>query len=142
MRNTISFGCWVRQRRMELGLTQQELAYHTGCACVTIQKIESDAHRPSSHMAKRLAQSLQISSADHNEFLSLAHSYTTSITPSPNTLPNDVNISGWAPHLTTPLIGHEDVTKTLSAILMRTDVRLLTLTGPPGVGKPALLFNW
>lgn len=41
----------------------------------------------------------------------------------------------------TPLIGREQETTTASQYLLRDDVRLLTLTGPPGIGKTRLALN-
>ena len=46
-----SFGRFVRQRRRELDLTQEELARRVGCAAITIRKIEADDARPSVQVA-------------------------------------------------------------------------------------------
>jgi transcriptional regulator with XRE-family HTH domain len=48
-----SFVQTVRTRRRELGLTQDELARRTGCAPITVRKIEHDAMRPSVQIAER-----------------------------------------------------------------------------------------
>ena len=53
-----SFGRFVRQRRRELDLTQEELARRVGCAAITIRKIEADDARPSVQVAERLAMAL------------------------------------------------------------------------------------
>jgi predicted ATPase len=37
-----------------------------------------------------------------------------------------------------PLIGREEEEETLHGLLLRKGVRLLTLTGPPGIGKTRL----
>ncbi len=56
----ISFGNFVRNRRRESDLTQEELARRVGCAAITIRKIEADDARPSVQIAERIAMSLTI----------------------------------------------------------------------------------
>jgi WD40 repeat protein/transcriptional regulator with XRE-family HTH domain len=64
-----SFGRFVRQRRRELDLTQEELARRVGCAAITIRKIEADDARPSVQIAERLAMALAIPLDDRAEFV-------------------------------------------------------------------------
>src|SRR5262245_55602081 len=65
----LSFGAFVRQRRRELDLTQEELARRVGCAAITIRKIEADDARPSVQIAERLAMALAIPLDDRAEFV-------------------------------------------------------------------------
>ena len=64
-----SFGRFVRQRRRELDLTQEELARRVGCAAITIRKIEAEDARPSVQIAERLAMALAILLDDRAEFV-------------------------------------------------------------------------
>ena len=64
-----SFGRYVRQRRREMDLTQEELARRVGCAAITIQKIEAEDARPSVQIAERLAMALAIPLDDRAEFV-------------------------------------------------------------------------
>src|SRR5512135_185041 len=59
----------VRQRRLELDLTQEELARRVGCAAITVRKIEADDARPSVQIAERLAMALAIPLDDRAEFV-------------------------------------------------------------------------
>ena len=60
MREPVSFGAWLRQRRRALDLTQAALAQRVGCATGTIRKLESDERRPSLQLASVLAAHLDV----------------------------------------------------------------------------------
>jgi serine/threonine protein kinase/DNA-binding XRE family transcriptional regulator len=60
MSDHASFGYLVRRLRKALDLTQDDLARQVGCAVVTIRKIEADERRPSTIVARRLAECLAI----------------------------------------------------------------------------------
>jgi predicted ATPase/DNA-binding XRE family transcriptional regulator len=66
---TVSFGYWVRRRRLALDLTQASLAAQVGCASITIRKIERDERRPSRQMAERLADYLGIPAQERESFI-------------------------------------------------------------------------
>ncbi len=60
MEHPQTFGRWLKQRRRELDLTQDDLALRAGCAVITVKKLEADSLRASRHMIGRLAETLQI----------------------------------------------------------------------------------
>lgn len=73
MSDLYSFGAWVRRRRRALDLTREELAAQVGCSVVTIRRIEADERRPSKQLAARLADCMQLFSAEeHAAFLQAA----------------------------------------------------------------------
>ena len=72
MDGLVSFGAWLKHRRKALHLTQDALARQVGCAVVTIEKLEADARRPSTAVAERLAQVLEISPPDRGTFIKVA----------------------------------------------------------------------
>ncbi len=90
MNQGTSFGSFVRQRRREMDLTQEELARRVGCAAITLRKIEADDLRPSVQIAERLAMALAIPLDDRAEFVRRARavhpeaSDIPTITPSPS----------------------------------------------------------
>lgn len=90
MNPEISFGSFVRQRRREMDLTQEELARRVGCAAITLRKIEADDLRPSVQIAERLAMALAIPLDDRAEFVRRARavhpeaSDFPAITPAPS----------------------------------------------------------
>jgi WD40 repeat protein/transcriptional regulator with XRE-family HTH domain len=69
MDQTSSFGGYVRQRRREMDLTQEELARRVGCAAITLRKIEADDLRASVQIAERLAMALAIPLDERAEFV-------------------------------------------------------------------------
>jgi WD40 repeat protein/transcriptional regulator with XRE-family HTH domain len=72
MKQDISFGQIVKERRRALDLTQAELARRVACATITVRKIEADALRPSQQVAERLAMALNIPLDERAKFVRLA----------------------------------------------------------------------
>src|SRR5262245_30273642 len=72
MDRTHSFGYWLRRRRKALDLTQAELAQRVSCSLDLIQKIETDARRPSRQLAEKLAESLGLDVAERTAFVQAA----------------------------------------------------------------------
>jgi predicted ATPase/transcriptional regulator with XRE-family HTH domain len=137
-----SFGTWVKQRRRALRLTQHELAHLVGCSTELLRKIEADARRPSTQIAELLAPALGLPANDHASFVRAARAQLAIdqlpipgrkelpvLTPSPPTFT--------LPALPTRLVGREQDLNNIRALL-NSNARLVTLIGPPGVGKTTL----
>jgi transcriptional regulator with XRE-family HTH domain len=155
MDQPVSFGYWVRRRRKALDLTQAALAAQVGCVVVTIKKIEQDVRRPSRLLAERIADALGLDAAERAGFLQAARAmHMTAQLPAPVERPLATSapiLSSEPPPLpslrgryhplpipATPLIGREAEVLKVSALLVQARVRLLTLTGPGGIGKTRL----
>ncbi len=155
-----SFGYWVRRRRKALDLTQVDLAQRVGCAKVTIQKIEADERRPSAQIAELLAEHLHIPPAERSTFLQrargeLAVDQLPESAPDGGHIPNPpAMVATDAPavrpptaaptrrsHLPTqptPLVGRVRELADLARLLDEPHIRLISITGPGGMGKTRL----
>jgi len=134
---TYSFGVWVKARRRALGLTQGALAQQIGVAEVTVRKIEADERRPSKEVAALLAEQLQLDPPTRARFLLAARADL-----SPDQIPSPAAPRGAAlPVPPTPLIGRAADLAALEHALLRDGARLITLTGPPGIGKTRLALE-
>ena len=137
-----SFGRWVKQRRGVLHLTQNALAARVGCATVTIRKIEADEHRPSPAVAEQLAMQLALSPEQQPVFLKVARlELGVDWLPPPAQLNPIQSLHNGVPVPTTTLLGRAQEVMHACRLLCQPDVRLLTLTGPPGVGKTRLALQ-
>ena len=136
---TATFGPWLKARRKELDLTRVQLASQVGCAEITLEKIERDQRRPSKQIAELLADALQVPTASRDQFVQFARgraSRHVRCDPSER-----CPIHASANNLPAPLTSFIDRTNELAAVqqrLLQADVRLLTLVGPPGIGKTRL----
>jgi predicted ATPase/DNA-binding XRE family transcriptional regulator len=145
MSNPSTFGSRLKQLRQERGLTQDALAERVGCATQTIRKIEGGQRRPSYQIAAKLAEQLGIAPEDRASFIRLsrheprdeqtepptqaaAATQPASLAPAPRNLPTPL----------TRLIGREQEVGSAQQLLLREDLRLLTLIGPGGTGKTRL----
>lgn len=135
------FGSWVRQRRKALDLTQHALADRIGCSVATLKKIEADQRRPSRQLAERLVASLQIGSSEQAAFLARARGLAIENTASPTA---ETALTVAAPQLPaerTAFIGRDHELQQIATLLADPACRLLTLTGPGGIGKSRLALR-
>jgi len=143
-----TFGSWVKKRRKALDLTQQELATQVGCSVSLILKIESDSRRPSRQIAGLLAEKLDIPADQRPLFLKIARQEAglqnlDALPPlSPyQSAPVSDHFQSSLPVPPTPLIGREHEIGMVLYQLRDPSCRLLTLTGPGGVGKTRLALE-
>ncbi len=128
----LDFSALLRQRRRELDLTRRELARRVGCSPDTIKKLEEGERRPSKDLAELLALHLQIDAQTRAHFLILARARDASS--------RDLGPSN-SPAPLTSFIGRQSETEHIELLLRRGETRLLTLMGPPGVGKSRLALH-
>lgn len=128
-----SFGQWLRRRRRELDLTQEELGHRVGCAPITIRKLEADQMRPSKQLAELLMEQLGIAPEQREDFVRFARGgesteSVTAVTPKHN-----------LPHPVSSFIGREREIVDIQGLLSTS--RLVTLTGVGGCGKSRLALE-
>ncbi len=140
MTSAIPFGLWVRRRRRALDLTQQQLGQLVSCATITVRKIETGERRPSRTMAERLAEVLGIDADTRARFVAAARSWSAPRRLDPL---GDPTAPAPLPASLTDLVGRDREMSDLARLLAITGgpARLVTVTGPPGVGKTRLAIE-
>lgn len=140
MNAEISPGHWIKSRRKALDLTQAGLATRASCSIETVRKIEAGALKPSRQLAEVLAEALQVPPDERPAFVRFART-EAGLSPMPTSAPPGIQ-AGLSPtnlyRPPTSFIGREREVARVRELLARDDVRLLTLTGPPGIGKTRL----
>jgi predicted ATPase/transcriptional regulator with XRE-family HTH domain len=136
----------MRQRRKQLDLTREALAYRVGCADATIKKIESGLRRPSRQMAELILGELGIAPSEQPALLLLArtapHADDSFAQESleARQVPPPV-LRAVLPRPRTPLLGRDRELTAIAAYVTTHQIQLITVTGPPGVGKTRLAIE-
>jgi predicted ATPase/DNA-binding XRE family transcriptional regulator len=126
------FGDLLRQHRNAARLTQEDLAEQAGLSVDTISLLERGEHRrPHRYTMQSIADALGLSHRERVRFETAARMPAVRATA-------DVIRAADLPSHLTPFIGRQREVEDVRQRLLRPDVRLLTLTGPGGVGKTRL----
>jgi predicted ATPase/DNA-binding XRE family transcriptional regulator len=131
-----AFARRLRRLRIAAGLTQQELAERAGVSVRAISDLEREINeRPRRDTAAMLADGLRLASAEREAFLAAAQPRPRLSAAPAGFLPPPL------PEPTGPLLGREHELRAIEDALLGRGVRLLTLTGPGGVGKTRLAME-
>lgn len=134
----LSFGAWLKRQRKASDLTQEQLADQVGCSAIAIRKIEAEERRPSAQIAERLAQIFNIPKNEQKTFRDFARG---NIASAPKDTVKDIPWRATRvnlPATVTSLIGRAEELALIRDYLLDPNIRLITLIGPPGIGKTRL----
>jgi len=149
-----SFGELLRYLRERVELSQKELALQVGYHYSYMSRIEKNQRTPDlKTLAARFIPALALdgepqwtarllelaggSDAELPPISRFADSKLASLAPQ-TALPIFDLSASHLPVFLTPLLGRDNEVQALTTLLNRSDVRLVTLIGPPGVGKTRL----
>ncbi|GAC1510582.1 MAG: hypothetical protein NVS2B16_10820 [Chloroflexota bacterium] len=126
------FGDLLRRHRIAAGLSQEALAERAGISIRGLSDLERGVRAsPRPDTIKLLADALQLGEVDRDRFAVAARSV-------PDEPPAGPEAHRRLPVPLTPLLGRENELTEIEALLMRPHTRLVTLTGPGGIGKTRL----
>lgn len=133
-----TYGELLRRLRVQAGLTQEELAARAGLSPRAISDLERGiSQTPRRDTAELLADALSLA-PDARAHLELAIRRGRTPAPTRQATPSPAQPLPLPPTL---LIGREHEEAAISHQLLLEDVRLLTLTGPAGIGKTRLALQ-
>jgi transcriptional regulator with XRE-family HTH domain len=129
-----TLGASLKKLRLSAGVTQEELAERAGISARTVSDVERGLRNVvHNDTALRLASALGLADEQLRRFTALARGRELSPRPIPQT--------GHLPLVPTPFFGRSRELATIGAALEGSNVRLLTLTGPGGIGKTRLALE-
>src|SRR5947209_6601030 len=138
----LSFGSALHRYRLRIGLTQEELAERAGISREAVSALERGTRRtPWPATVRRLTEALDLTELERSRLIWAARidvstraenvvtlSVIRTSASRPNNLPSPVS----------PFVGRHQELEAIAALLRLSDARLVTLTGPGGIGKTRL----
>ena len=140
MPSSVPLARLIRSRRASARLTQEELAEKAGISVRTISDIERGLRRfVYRDTAERLAEALEVGSAEKDDFLSVARGRAEVSQSGLHSGPRGLSpVRNRVPIPPTPLIGREREMEMLLGTFRHGSIRSISLTGPGGIGKTRL----
>lgn len=136
MNEPTSLGLLLKRYRMAAGLSQETLAQRASLSARAVSDLERGLHRaPRSATLDLLAAALDLTTQQRTLLLAAAHPELLSRPPERG--PAALGL----PAAPTPLIGRERESTFAVSLLRGDTVRLVTLTGPGGMGKTRLALE-
>ena len=132
-----AFGPRLRRLREAAGLTQEELASRAGLTAKAVSALErGERKRPYPHTVRSLAEALELSQQERTVLTEAVPSRdgeppSPGVALAPSSLPASL----------TPLLGRAREVEEIDSLLRQASVRLVTLTGPGGIGKTRLAME-
>jgi predicted ATPase/transcriptional regulator with XRE-family HTH domain len=134
---TTSFGDLLRRFRSAASLSQEDLAERAGLSRKGISDLERGSRRtPRLETVRLLADALSLSSTERATLLAAARPGLFKDDAAAGLVPG-----AQLPMPPTPLVGRDRELAMVLALLRHGNLRLLTLTGPGGVGKTRLALE-
>lgn len=125
--STLTFAALLKQVRVNANLTQYELAERVGYSVSLIRKLEGGQRRANAQIVHHLATALSLSASQRTALLMASGSIML-----------DPDVIRSLPIPPTLLIGRDTEIADLMPIMRQHYGRLVSLLGPPGVGKTRL----
>ena len=128
--DAVPFGPLLRRLRREVGLTQEALAERSGLSVEAISALERGWRQtPRASTLELVADGLGLTGQDRERLVAVARRPGRPRAATPAR-------PGPAPTVSlTPLVGRQDEVAAVRRLLLGAEPRLVTLTGPGGVGK-------
>lgn len=135
------FAQLLRQHRSQRGLTQEALAERAGISLASVSLLERGLIRsPQKGTLRLLVCALDLSPEEREAFIATA-SASRAGRGAEESQPGAPHLARHFPTPLTTIIGREHDEATIAHLLAREHSRLLTVTGPAGVGKTRLALQ-